>query len=113
MRAYIYGLARLRIQNSQTRAFALLALFVSVQIADAWLTVSGIDRFGLAAEANPVLALSVLVFGPAAALTVAKSVAVAGAVVLYRSSRHALLALLTLMYVYVALVPWAWALSIA
>ena len=110
---HIHELVGLRLRDSQTRALALVALFVSVQIADALLTVSGIDRFGVAAEANPMLATSVIVFGPAVSLMVAKSVAVCGALVLFRLSRHVLLALLTLMYVYAAIVPWAWALSIA
>ena len=113
MGAQIQRLVSLHIPKSQTRALALLALFVSVQIADALLTAFGIDRFGVAAEANPMLALPVILFGPAAALTIAKGVAVGGAVVLYRLSRHLLLATLTVMYLFVAIVPWAWALSIA
>jgi len=88
-------------------------LFAVVQIADAWLTVVGIDRFGVAAEANPMLALPIVLFGPAAALIIAKGAAVVGAAVLYRLSRHVLLAALTVMYVCVAIMPWAWALAIA
>jgi hypothetical protein len=103
----------LRLPNFHPRALALLALFASVQIADAWLTAVGISRFGLGAEANPMLALPILLFGPVAALTVAKGAAVAGAVVLYRLSRHFLLAMLTLMYMFVAIAPWAWALVIS
>ena len=85
----------------------------SVQMADALLTTFGIDRFGVAAEANPILALGFILFGPAASLTIAKGGAVVGAVTLYRLSRHMLLALLTVMYVFVAIMPWAWALAVA
>ena len=99
--------------NSQARAIAVLGLFVLVQIADGWLTAFGIERFGMAAEANPVVALSMIFFGPAVALTAAKGVAIGGAVMLYRLSRHMLLALLTLLYVFAAIGPWAWALSVA
>lgn len=113
MGGQIQWLEDLRLANSQPRALALLALFVGVQVADACLTAFGINRFGLAAEANPMLALALTLVGPAAALTIAKGAAVAGAVVLYRFSRHLLLALLTVMYVFVAIVPWAWALGIA
>jgi hypothetical protein len=113
MNARIQWLAGLRLPISRTRALTLLALFVSVQIADGWLTAFGINRFGMAAEANPMLALGLVVFGPAAALIVAKGAAVAGAVMLYRLSRHFLLATLTVMYVFVAIMPWAWALAIA
>lgn len=113
MGAQLRWFVGLRLLNSQTRGLPLLALFVSVQMADAWLTAAGIDRFGVAAEANPMLALPIILFGPAAALTTAKGVAVVSAVVLYRCSRHLLLALLTVMYVFVAIMPWAWALSLA
>ena len=113
MGAQIQWLVDLGGPKSQTRALALLALFVCVQIADASLTAFGINRFGAAAEANPMLALPIIAFGPVAALIVAKGVAVGGAVMLYRLSRQLLLAMLTVMYVVVAILPWAWALSIA
>jgi hypothetical protein len=114
MGAQIHWLVGLtRVPKSQTRALALLALFVGVQIADAWLTALGVGRFGVAAEANPMLALPIILFGPAAALTIAKGVAVGGAVVLHRLSRHSLLAVLTVMYVFVAILPWASALSLS
>jgi hypothetical protein len=109
----IQKLALLGLPNAQARAVAVLALFVIVQIADGLLTVVGVERFGMAAEANPMVALSMILFGPAIALIAAKGIAIGGAVMLYRLSRHALLALLTLMYVVVAVVPWAWALTVA
>lgn len=95
------------------RALAMLALFIGVQIADASLTAMGINRFGVGAEANPLLAFGFILAGPAIALTVAKGAAVMGAVMLYGMSRHALLAQLTVMYVAVAVAPWAWALTVA
>ncbi len=113
MGAQIQRLAGHYFPNSQTRALALLALFVSVQIADAWLTACGLDRYGVAAEGNPILALPVILFGAGATLAIAKGVAVVGAVALHRLSRHRLLASLTVMYVLVAIAPWAWALSIS
>jgi hypothetical protein len=99
--------------KANRRALALLALFAILQIADAWLTAAGIDRFGMAAEANPLLALPMALVGPAAALIIAKVAAIAGAAVLYRFSRHMLLAALTVTYLFVAVMPWAVALSIA
>ena len=81
-----------RLPNADTCALGLLALFAVVQIADAWLTAVGIDRFGVAAEANPLLALPIVLIGPVAALIMAKGAAVVGAAVLYRLSRHFLLA---------------------
>jgi len=103
----------LRLLKSDKGALGLLLLFVFVQIADAWLTAVGVNRFGVAAEANPMLALPIVLFGPVAALTIAKGAAVAGAAVLYRLSRHSLLAVLTITYVFVAIMPWAVALSVA
>jgi hypothetical protein len=97
----------------EKKALALLALFISVQIADATLTAVGIGRFGVEAEANPMLAFAFVVAGPAVSLTVAKGAAVFGALMLYRLQRHALLARLTMLYIGVAIAPWAWALSVA
>ena len=105
--------SQLRFPNARTRALGLLAFFALVQVADAWLTVVGVNRYGVGAEANPMLALPIVLLGPAAALTIAKSLAVFGATVLYRLSRHFLLAMLTLTYVVVAIMPWALALGMA
>jgi hypothetical protein len=102
-----------RLPKSRAYTLSLLALFVCIQVADALLTAFGINRFGVGAEANPVLALGFVFVGPVAALAIAKSAAVAGAVALYRLSRHGLLAMLTMMYVVVAIMPWAWALVVA
>ena len=104
---------RFSFDNTKTRALGLLAVFVLLQIADAWLTAAGIDRFGFAAEANPLVAIPMVVFGPVAALMIAKGASICGAAMLYRLSRHALLATLTAMYFFVAILPWAWALTIA
>jgi len=105
--------AGFRLPTANTRALGLLALFAILQIADAWLTAAGIDRFGLAAEANPLLALPIALLGAATALTIAKGAAIGAAVVLYRLSRHGLLAALTVMYTFVAVMPWALALTVA
>jgi hypothetical protein len=113
MSAQSQSITSFRLPNADTCALGLLALFAVVQIGDAWLTAVGIDRFGVAAEANPMLALPIVLFGPAAALIIAKGAAAVGAAVLYRLSRHVLLASLTFMYVFVAIMPWAWALAIA
>src|SRR2546428_13151782 len=78
----------LRLNNFRIPALALLAVFASVQIADAWLTVVGIDRFGVAAEAKPVLALPIILFGPVAALIIAQLVAGFRAPAAVRLFRH-------------------------
>src|SRR5207249_5908891 len=113
MGAEIQRFVDLRLLNTRTRAFSLLALFVSVQMADACMTAIGVGRYGVAAEANPMLALPIALFGPAVVLTTAKGMAILGAVVLHRCSWHLVLALLTVMYVFLAIMPWAWALGVA
>jgi hypothetical protein len=113
MRTQSQVVAGSELTNAKTRALALLGLFVILQLADAWLTSAGVERFGLGAEANPLLAIPMAMFGAATALAIAKGAAIAGAVVLYRLSRHTLLATLTFTYMFVAVMPWALALAAA
>jgi hypothetical protein len=112
MSAQSQVIARGGLQDGNVRALALLGLFVVLQVADACLTTIGVGRFGLAAEANPIVALPMAVFGPVAALAVAKAASIGAASVLYRFSRHTLLAVLTVAYLFVAIAPWAWALAV-
>lgn len=96
--------------GSQTRAIGALALFAAVQVADASLTVTGVSRFGIGVEANPLVAFSISTFG-IPGLVGAKAVAVAGGVVLHACSQHVTLAALTVCSVFAAVVPWTWALA--
>lgn len=91
----------------------LLTVFVGVQLADGVLTACGLDRFGTAAEANPLVALGITLFGPVAALVVAKLVAIGGALMLYHVGRYTLLAVSTAIYLLVAILPWVVALTLA
>src|SRR5262245_45289281 len=93
--------------NSRTRALWALALFVAVQVADGVLTAVGVARFGSGVEANPLLVHSIETFGPGAALVGAKSVAILGGSILHVYSYNLVLAILTVGYVYVTLIPWA------
>ncbi len=45
--------------GSQTRTILALALFAAVQFADAIWTATGVSRFGLTIEANPLVASSI------------------------------------------------------
>jgi hypothetical protein len=96
-----------RLPNSNTRAFWALALFVAVQIADGVLTAVGIGRFGPSIEANPLLVHSMVTFGSAPALLMAKAVAIVAGGLLHAHSYHLVLALLTVAYVFATLIPWA------
>ena len=83
-----------------------------MQVADACSTLAGVAQFGVRIEANPLILFLISTYGVTSALIVAKTVAILGGTVLYLSSRHLLLAVLTVAYVYAALVPWAWVLKL-
>jgi hypothetical protein len=93
--------------GSTTPAITPVALFVVVQVADAFLTVAGVGRFGMSMEGNPVLLRSMMLLGPGATLLGAKFVALMCGAVLYRCERHLVLAVLTIVYVFGAIVPWS------
>lgn len=92
--------------TAATRGMAAVALFIAVQIADGFLTVAGVARFGPAMESNPMLSLSIAAVGAGATLSIAKAIAVVLGTVLHRHRCHRTLALLTLFYVFAAVLPW-------
>jgi hypothetical protein len=98
--------------GSNTPAITLLALFTAVQVLDAMLTRTGIHRFGTGIEANPLLALSFAHFGTVATLGAAKLFAIGCALVLHLRSHYLVLSVLTLFYVFGAIIPWSWTLGI-
>jgi hypothetical protein len=95
----------------EPRLTSTLLAFIAVQCADAYLTVVGIARFGFDVEANPILAWYVTAFGAGTALIGAKTVAVACAATLWAGGRQRTLAVLTVLYVVAAIVPWMLALK--
>jgi hypothetical protein len=96
---------------SPTREPSAFALFAAVQIADACSTAAGVAHFGAMVEANPILHFFMATFGVTAALLIWKIVALAGGVVLHVNARHLALVVLTVGYVYAAILPWAWLLA--
>lgn len=101
-----------KLPGSQTHGIAALALFMSVQVADAVWTANGIARFGSAIEANPILYFLVSGCGVTGALVSAKAVAIFGGTLLYFKSHDLALSLLTVGYVFGAIIPWARTLAI-
>lgn len=101
-----------RLPGSSTHAIFAFALFAAVQLADAIFTATGVQRFGLAAEANPLISFSMQTFGVTTALASWKLLACAAGAVLYITGRYLELAALTAVSVLVAAVPWAWILAI-
>ena len=97
-----------RLPNSRTRAVWPLGLFAAVQVADAVMTFSGVQRFGFTAEANPLLSFYMTTWGVGVTLVGAKSIAIILAILLSLRSQHLIIAVLTLIYVVGAICPWAW-----
>ena len=93
------------------RAILPFALFTAVQIADAFLTLTGVSRFGPAVEANPLVAFFISMCGATAGLVAVKGVAIAAGALLHIRWEDLILALLTVLLVFAAVVPWSWALA--
>lgn len=83
-----------------------MILFLLAQAADGALTYVGVRHFGLAVEANPLIAWLIASFGEVGALTCAKLVAGGFGIALHLSAVHKVVAGLTLFYVVVAVFPW-------
>ena len=84
----------------------LLAVFIVLQAADGLLTYAAIERFGPSAEGNPILVTWIMLTGSGPALLGAKAVAVACGGVLYAAGVHQLLAGLSALYLFAAVMPW-------
>lgn len=88
-----------------------LALFVVCQATDGLLTYFAISAFGLAVEANPLLATWMTLVGAGPTLLVAKLGACACGLILYTHGTHRALASLTALYLLIAVGPWLYLLS--
>ena len=84
----------------------MLLAFVVAQALDGMLTYVGITTFGAGAEGNPVVSWYVATFGAGIGLVAVKAVAIACAATLHLNARHAILGVLTLLYVGAAVLPW-------
>lgn len=96
-------------RNSSAQ-FVWLA-FVVVQALDGVMSYVGVSLHGPGIEGNPLVAWYMSAFGPAVGFTVAKLFAVTCGTVLYLTARHRWVAILTLVYVVFAVVPWVTLLS--
>jgi hypothetical protein len=103
--AFPQATAPLRARRSRFGDVVFL-LFAIVQIADGWMTYQGIRLYGPGVEANPLIVWYASIFGAAAALTGAKTLAVMCGVILHLLARHVVIAFLTITYVIAAVLPW-------
>jgi hypothetical protein len=85
--------------------------FVLVQALDGAMSYVGVSLHGPGIEGNPLVAWYLEAFGPAVGFTVAKLFAVTCGAVLYLTARHRWVAILTVVYVVFAVVPWVGLLS--
>ena len=84
----------------------VFAAFLLTQVLDGIFTYTGVSIFGIAAEGNPLLAWLMTSYGELIALAGAKILAAFCGVALYLIGVDRLLAVLTLVYIGGALVPW-------
>lgn len=84
----------------------LLVLFIVLQAADGLLTYAAVERFGMGAEGNPLLVTWMVITGSEAALVGAKMLACFCGAVLYVAGVYHVLAGLSALYLFAAVVPW-------
>jgi hypothetical protein len=81
-------------------------VFLAVQWLDGVYTYLGIATFGPHIEANPLISSAVAIAGPGTGLAAAKLLAVGCGMLLHLHRVHYLIAVLTVFYLLVAIVPW-------
>jgi hypothetical protein len=80
--------------------------FLIVQGLDGAFTYLGVSLWGTAIEANPIVSAAVNVAGLGAGLAGAKLVAIGFGIALHLWRAHNVIALLTAIYVAIAILPW-------
>ena len=85
---------------------AVIVLFFLAQALDGGLTYVGVSLLGRDVEGNPLLHWLMGAAGSGPALALAKLCAAGFGIVLHLASVHRAVALLTLLYVSAAVVPW-------
>ena len=83
-----------------------LLIFLVLQAADGAITYGAVQVWGPAAEGNPLLTLMIALVGVGPALLVAKGIACGGGLLLYTRGVHRVLAALTALYAFTAVIPW-------
>ena len=85
----------------------VLVAFLVAQVLDGLFTYLGVKTFGPAAEGNPLLFWLMNSVGEGPALAGAKLMAGTFGIALHLTAVHKVIAVLTLVYIGAALVPWA------
>ena len=85
---------------------SLLVIFLLLQAADGLLTYAAVERFGPSIEGNPLLVTWMGLTGPEPALIGAKMLACLCGGLLYAAGVHNVLAGLSALYLFAAVMPW-------
>jgi len=85
---------------------AVILLFLCAQAADGMFTYVGVSTLGVHLEANPLLLTLMTTCGPATAVYGAKIFAAVLGMSLHRLGVHGILAGLTVVYLFGAVLPW-------
>jgi hypothetical protein len=85
---------------------AVILIFLLAQAADGMCTYIGLSTFGVGLEANPLLQALIATFGLGTAVTSAKIFAAILGMSLHRLGVHGILAGLTGIYLFAAVLPW-------
>jgi hypothetical protein len=93
-------------RRSLTFGNCAILLFLIVQALDGMLTYIGLVTFGPAVEGNPLLSWMMATLGAAPALAGAKFAASAFGIVLHLTSVHRTVAVLAVLYISAAILPW-------
>ena len=92
--------------KTQTPAAWVLIIFAAMQLADGVMTAAGAAQFGTSIEANPLLVFLFGVVGTGVTIVAMKLFAILCATLLHLREQYSALAILTLVYLFAAIVPW-------
>lgn len=98
--------SRYRAQQASLFGDLFIVLFLCAQVLDGAFTYMGVHVFGPGIEANPLIAWLMGQLGPALALVSAKSAAIVFGSFLHLLNVHIAVAMLTLVYLALAIGPW-------
>jgi predicted CDP-diglyceride synthetase/phosphatidate cytidylyltransferase len=84
----------------------MVVTFLVTQCLDGVFTYLGVNIWGLAIEANPLISTAMALGGVVAGVASAKAVAIGFGILLHLRRVHNLVAALTAIYLTVAILPW-------
>ncbi len=101
------GLSKRGVIQRSTFGDLVVIAFMCVQVLDGVLTYLGMRAWGPGIEANPIVSSAVSFAGLGVGLSAVKLTAIGLGMLLHLRRVHALVAILTAIYIAAAIVPWA------